>query len=223
MTEGRGTLPRLIIVGSSGHAAVIIDIFNKCKTHKIIGLLDDYSIVGEIHNGYSILGSVSSIDELYERGLFDEVFVAVGSNSGRRSVVNRIREILPDLPFPNAIHPFCQLSENVNMGSGNCIMAGAIINSRTVIDDFCIINTNSSLDHDNHLSSFSSLAPGCCTGGYVDIGELVQIGIGSTIRDKIRVGRNSIIGAGSLLLNDCQEDSLMYGQPAKLIRKLYGS
>jgi len=46
----------------------------------------------------------------------------------------------------------------------------------------------------------------------------VSIGAGSTIMGGIVIGRNSMIGAGSLVLTSVRENSLYYGHPAKYIK-----
>jgi len=98
-------------------------------------------------------------------------------------------------------------------------MAGAIINSDTIIEDFTIINTKASIDHDSKMFKFSSLAPNVTTGGNVSIGEFSAISIGATIKHNISIGNHTVIGAGALLMKNCGDNLIMYGIPAKEIRK----
>lgn len=48
----------------------------------------------------------------------------------------------------------------------------------------------------------------------------VSIGANSTILPGIRIGRNSMIGAGSLVTKDVPENCLVYGSPAKPVKSL---
>ena len=50
------------------------------------------------------------------------------------------------------------------------------------------------------------------------IGEKSFIGLGSNIIDKIRIGKNVDLGAGSLVNKQLKSNSLYYGVPAKLKR-----
>jgi len=59
-TEQNRTEQNIIIVGSSGHAKVIIDIIEKEGKYNIIGLLDAFKKVGESAFGYKMLSPVNS-------------------------------------------------------------------------------------------------------------------------------------------------------------------
>jgi acetyltransferase-like isoleucine patch superfamily enzyme len=54
--------------------------------------------------------------------------------------------------------------------------------------------------------------------GRVIIGDNVFIGAGTTIKDGVEVGRNSVIGAGSLILQDIPPNMIAYGSPARIVR-----
>jgi maltose O-acetyltransferase len=51
------------------------------------------------------------------------------------------------------------------------------------------------------------------------IGSGVRIGSNSTILP-VSIGNNSIIGAGSVVTKDIPENSVVYGNPAKIKRKI---
>lgn len=208
----------VIIVGSAGHAKVIIDIFEKEGSTKILGLLDEVKSIGEKTLGYPIIGKEEDLPNLIKRHPKCQLFIAIGDNWVRSSVKDRINALLPNMKFANAVHPSAQLGKNVVLGEGIAIMAGCIVNSDTSISDFVIINTKASVDHDNELSRFSSIAPNATTGGNVSIGEYASISISATIKHGISIGANSLIGAGSVVLNDIKDNTLVYGLPAKEIR-----
>ena len=47
----------------------------------------------------------------------------------------------------------------------------------------------------------------------------VTIGAGATVIDSLTIGRNSVIGAGSVVTKDIPPDVVAYGAPARVIRK----
>ena len=104
------------------------------------------------------------------------------------------------------------------MGEGNVVMAGATINTSSEISNHCIFNTNCSIDHDNRIADFASIAPNGVTGGNVEVGEFSAIGIGATVKHNVSIGYNCIIGACSLVNKDTKSNSVYYGIPAKFIR-----
>ncbi|MFN9596654.1 MAG: acetyltransferase [Bacteroidota bacterium] len=209
---------RVIIVGSSGHAKVLVDIFEKDGGFEILGFIDSYRSKGEKTLGYEVLGNEESLPKMLAEHAGCKVFIAVGDNWTRKLIYDRLRALVPSLEFASAVHPSAQIGKDVTIGIGVAIMAGAVINSCTEVGNFAIINTNASLDHDSRMGEFSSLAPGVTTGGGVVIGAFSAIGIGATLSHRITVGAHTVIGAGSLLLDSCGDQELLFGVPAKAIR-----
>lgn len=210
---------KVLIIGSSGHSKVIIDIFEKEGKYEIIGLLDAFSQVGENTLGYKIVGKEENLPDLLAKNPKCKIFIAIGDNWIRYNVMKKVVQIMPNIDFASTVHPSAQIGKNVKIGKGVAIMAGAIINADTQIGDFTIINTKASIDHDSVMFKFSSLAPNVTTGGYVTIGEFTAISIGTTIKDRIIIGSHSIIGAGSLIMKNCGDNLIIFGVPAKEVRK----
>ena len=123
-----------------------------------------------------------------------------------------------EIRFINAIHPSAIIGKKVGLGHGIAIMPGVVINSDSKIEDFCILNTNSSLGHDGVMKGFSSIASGVKTGGNLLLNECSAISIGATVIENIVIGNDSVIGAGSLVNKNIPSLVVAYGVPAKIIR-----
>ena len=54
--------------------------------------------------------------------------------------------------------------------------------------------------------------------GTINIGELSFIGIGDTIIQSIKIGKNVAIGAGSVIIKDIPDNVIAVGNPAKIIK-----
>ena len=209
----------IFIVGASGHAKVIIDIIEKEGIYEIVGLIDSFKNKGEEILGYIVVGKEHDLPELLKKHDGASVLIAIGDNWVRHLVLEKLLNISPEITFATTIHPSAQIAKHVKIGSGVVIMAGAIVNSKTVIEDFVIVNTKASIDHDGLLKSFSSLAPGVTLGGNVAVGHYAVVSIGATVKHNISIGNHAIIGAGAVLLDSCNDNVIMYGVPAKEIRK----
>ena len=144
--------------------------------------------------------------------------MAIGDNFIRSKVTARVREVCPDLPFVTAIHPKATIAKDVSVGEGTVIMAGVTINPCCLIGRFCILNTNSSLDHDSVMEDFSSLVPRVTAGGNCRIGGYSAVSIGTVLIHGIHIGEHTVIGAGSTVLKNLDSFKLAYGTPAKAIR-----
>ncbi|MCR5079121.1 MAG: sugar O-acetyltransferase [Bacilli bacterium] len=55
---------------------------------------------------------------------------------------------------------------------------------------------------------------------YINIGNSCWIGAGVIIMPSVTIGNNCVIGAGSIVTKDIPDNSLAYGSPAKVVRKI---
>lgn len=209
---------RLVVIGSSGHAKVVIDVA-EASGHRIVGLLDRFRKRGDDTLGYPILGAEEDLPFLVAGLGVTACAVAVGDNFVRASIAEKVRSVLPDLPFATLVHPAATLSSHASLGEGTVVMAGAIINSASRIGRLCIVNTAASLDHDSVMEDHSSLAPGAHTGGGVRVCAFSAIGIGAVLIQGVRIGEHSVVGAGAVVLQPLEPYRVAYGVPARVIRE----
>lgn len=211
-------MKNIIIIGASGHAKVIVDVIEKQSLYKISGFVDSARALGESVSGYQVLGTETDIPALTKAHTIEGFIIAIGDNTVRSVVANKIKSISPHAEFISAIHPHAVIGKDVKIGEGTVVMAGAIINPRSRVGSFCIVNTKASLDHDSSMGDFSSLAPGVTTGGNCHIGEFSAVGIGATLKHGVEIGAHSIIGGAAMVMQDIEPFTVNYGVPCKKIR-----
>lgn len=209
----------IVIVGSSGHAKVVIDVIEREGTYRIAGLIDSFKPRGEPAFGYEVLGSEDDLPTLLPCHDLSGCFIALGDNWQRHLLARKIVQLLPELAFISTAHPSAHIARGVTIGRGTVLMAGAVVNSDSTVGDFCIINTNASLDHDCVMEDYSSLAPNAAIGGNTHIGAFSAVGLGASVVHKRTIGRHAVIGAGSVVVGDVPEFSVAYGVPSRVVRR----
>ena len=187
---------------------------NGVPTWNLIGYIDDVVEKGTQINGYYVLGKS---DFLSDRTSPLAVVCAVGISKVRKKIIAKIIGN-KNLYFPNLIDPSVQLSNYMEFGRGNIICAGTILTVNIKIADFCIINLDCTIGHDDNLSSYVTIYPSVNISGCVDIGERAEIGTGVQIIQGLTVGAGTIIGAGAVVLNTLPEDCTAVGIPCKPIK-----
>ena len=211
-------MKNVIIFGSSGHGSVVLDCLEKEGKFKVVGFVDSFKRKGWKKNGYVVLGTEYDLPYLCDKyNLFGGI-VAVGDNYMRKTVVDKIHKIVPHFQFVSTVHPTATIGKDVTIGKGVVIMPGAVVNANCVISDFCILNTYSVLEHDSQMLRYSSLAPKTCVGGNFTLGTFSAVCLGSNIIENISIREHTVIGAGSLVVNDITSHVVAYGTPAKIIR-----
>lgn len=209
---------KIVVIGASGHAKVIIDIIEKEGKYEVLGLIDSYKEKGRKTFGYAMLGTEKILPQLIEDENLYGGILAIGDNFVRKELFYKIHEIQPDFKYINAIHPQAIIGAKVKIGKGVVIMPGVIVNTLSKIDDFCILNTKSTLDHECKMRKFSSLGPGTNVGGNVGIGECTAISLGAKVIENINIGKHTVVGAGSLVIRNVGDFKIAFGVPAKEIR-----
>lgn len=213
-------MENIFLIGASEHAKVIIDIIEKEGKYFITGLVDaNPQLRGKKILGYEVVGDENEIPDLIKNKNVTGVFIAIGDNWVRGKVVKKIQSAYPELKFINAIHPSSSIGKGVTLGIGNAVMAGAVINPSTEIGNFTIINSRSSIDHDNIINDFASIAPGVVTGGKVTIGDFSAISIGAVLKHGVTIGEHVVIGAAALVMGNIEPFCVAYGSPAKFVRE----
>lgn len=214
-----GSVKRIVVAGCGGHARVVLDVIEKQKRYWVAGFLDESISAGALLYGLQVLGDENDLKRhVIEREIQGGI-VAIGDNWTRSLVAAKIEKAIPGLVFVAAVHPSAQIGGDVSIGRGTVIMAGAVVNPGCRIGDFCIVNTNASLDHDSVMEDFSSLGPGVTTGGNVRIGTFSSVAIGATIVHGRTIGEHSVIGAGATVVRDIPASVVAYGVPARMIRR----
>ena len=187
----------VIVLGSGGHAGVVIEIL-KLERRKIIGLIDPSKPTGEKHFGYKIIGVDSSILSYSSK----EVALVNGIGSipeetSRWKVAKEMR--LKGFQFESMIHPNSILSPSISISEGVQIMAGCILQNDVSIGLDSIINTGSIIDHNCKIGTNCHIAPGCTLSGGVVVRDNSHLGTGTTVIQGITIGENVIVGAGSVI------------------------
>lgn len=212
-------MKKILLIGASEHAKVVMDIVEKEGRFEILGLIDTYKPAGEEIFGYKILGAEDTLANLFKEEKVCGGIITIGDNWMRSQVAERIHSLAPDFPFVTAIHPSAVLGRGVEIGAGTVVMAGVVINSDCRIGMHCIVNTQSSIDHDCEAGDFASLAPGVVTGGKVSIGKFSAISLGAKIIHGVNIGGQTVLGAGAIAVKDIPSYCVAYGVPARVIRK----
>ncbi len=200
-------MKKLVIIGASGHGKVVADIARLNGYKKIVFLDDNKSIT--TCGRYEVVGTSENICDFN-----CDFFVAIGNPNIREKVTCKLNEANKKLV--TLVHPDATIGEDVSIGEGSVVMAGAVINPCTTVGKGCIINTCSSVDHDNKISNFVHIAVGAHLAGTVEIGIRTWIGAGATVKNNVNISDDCMIGAGAVVVKDIEVGGIYIGVPAKL-------
>jgi len=204
---------KLIIIGASGHGKVVADIAIAMGQWESISFLDDDTTLKE-SMGLAVIGSTQNIEKFSAEY---DIFIGIGNSAIRKLFYERLLDMSASIP--TLVHPNAVIGNSVMIGRGTAIMPGVVINCCTNIGEACIINTSSSLDHDNVIGDYVHISPGVITAGGVTVGSNTWIGMGATIINNIHVESGCTIGAGAVITKNLYTVGTYIGIPAKLLKE----
>jgi len=191
----------VVIIGAGGFGREVLEIFkdqNKIKKKwNILGFIDENKkLHGKKINNYEVLGGI----DWFKNHRDVECVCAIGETDVKKRVIDRLQKY--DINFCNAIHPSVIMSEFIEIGKGVIICAGTILTVNIKIKNHVIININSTIGHDSIIEDYCSIMPTVIINGQNHLSKGVYIGTGATFIQNISVGAWSIIGAGSVVINN---------------------
>jgi sugar O-acyltransferase (sialic acid O-acetyltransferase NeuD family) len=200
---------KIILVGYSGHAFVIHEIF--ISLNKNVFAYCDSS--KKEKNPFSLI-YLGNEDVAISHLKNNDFFIAIGNNNIRKKVFENLalQNILPI----NAIHSKSIISLNSIVNpNGVMISAGCIINPLSKIGKGAICNTGCIIEHECIVGDFAHIGPGAILCGNVTVGENSFVGAGAVVRQGINIGNNVMVGAGAVVVKDVPDNTTVMGCPAK--------
>lgn len=193
---------RIAIYGKSGHGKVIADIARLCSYDEIIYIDDDMSKDDVI--------SYESFKEAYKD---INVVVAIGNNNIREKIFTQLS--LDGFSHATLIHPSAIISPSAFIDEGSVVMANVVVNADAKVGKGVILNTACVIEHDNIIEDFVHISPRVALAGNVKVGKLSHMGIGSCTIQGVTIGKNSIVGAGSIVKFDVEDNIVAYDAPLR--------
>lgn len=206
----------VLVIGVGGHAKVLVDCLLMQKI-SILGILDS----DPLKHQDKILGvPVLGDDALLSQFPPDTILLVNGIGSVRTTALReKIFSRFSNLGyrFASVIHPSAIISQDVIMGEGAQVMAGAIIQAGSRLEKNVIINTHAAIDHDCFIGSHAHIAPGVVLSGNAVIGMNAHVGTGARVIQGIEIGEHCLIGSGAVVIRHVPDNSTVVGVPAKRI------
>jgi sugar O-acyltransferase (sialic acid O-acetyltransferase NeuD family) len=198
----------LLIVGSGGHASVLLDAAKRMKQWDSVLVLDQQS-----------KGVAIPVDDVYSNRhqykSTHEVFVAIGDHQHREKVTNEL--ISEGFTLATIVHPSAVIADGVSIEEGSCVLAGVILNPYVRIGKGVIVNTGARLDHHNRIGDFTHVCPGSVLAGDVTIGTHCFLGAGSIVSSQVAITDHVTLGAGCVVVKSINEPGTYVGVPSKKI------
>ncbi len=147
--------------------------------------------------------------------------IGIGNPEIRKQISRRFS----NLNYVNLIHPTAtfgyQQLELMELKVGNIMFAGTRMTNNIEVGNFGVYYLNSTVAHDCIVEDFVTIASGVNISGNVKLSQGCYIGTnacilqGKSLTEKMIIGKNSIVGAGSVVTKNVPNNKIVKGIPAK--------
>ena len=211
---------KLILWGGTGNFRVLCEFLQ--GQYQIVGFFDNNTDIHKEYKGIPYLGNKCEFEKWikefpHEKEIYFICCMGPGYGFDRLALHEELKSL--GLKTVSCVHPTAFKAESAYIGEGTQLYAQSAVCVDSIIGKACIINTSASVDHECVVEDGVSIGPGARLAGLVQVGKYADIYTGAIILPRLKIGEGAVIGAGSVVLEDVAPQTVVVGNPAKVIKQ----
>ena len=199
----------LIILGTGVHAAEMAHIVDRINlqrpTWRLLGFISGKPTEQSEMAGHPILGTRDALDRLPDAALVPEFSFPHAA--------------VPPETLVNVIDPDVFLHPSARLGRGCVLYPGCFVGYQAQLGDCIFALGRTTINHDDVIGDRTVFATGATLAGCVTVENDCYVGQSAAVRQHLRIGHHSLIGMGAVVVKDVEPNSVMAGNPARLLRR----
>jgi sugar O-acyltransferase (sialic acid O-acetyltransferase NeuD family) len=198
------------------HILILVEQARQGAAIEVLGFLDDDpQAQGLPELGCRVLGPTEQAHRFHEASFV--LGVTNYGNPGLRRQLSERLNLAPDRYY-TVVHSSAEVSPAALLGPGCVLMQNVVVSRGVRLHSNVLVTQSCCIGHDTEVERFTVFAPGVTVCGLARIGESVYMGAGSTSAPGVAIGRESLIGIGSVVLQSVPAGGTVFGNPARVIQ-----
>ena len=198
----------LIIIGGGGHGVSVFEAVSSVGQFNVIGFTDNHAKAALSRFGVEYLGVDADLYKIMSSKTSAVIGLGQIESAEPRMAIGKML-VKKNILIPSIVAASATVSHFSAIGSGSVVLHKALVNADSRIGAFNIINSGAVIEHGVCTKDYVHVAPGAIILGDARVGMGSFIGAGAIIREGVKVGNRCLIGAGSFIHNDVEDDQVI--------------
>ncbi|MCE1191513.1 MAG: NeuD/PglB/VioB family sugar acetyltransferase [Acidovorax sp.] len=203
-------MDKLIIFGFGGHARSVGNVALSQGFRHLI-FVENTARSGENFLGHRVVPSLEEVDASW-------VFAHAASGDGLKRKAQCEQIVDSGLILLAVVSPSSSIGVGSVIGEGSFVGDMCHIGPMAQIGTGCILNTGCVVEHECIVGDFTHVSVNSTVAGRSRVGRLSMLGAGSVVIDGVSISDRITVGAGSVVTRDIVEPGTYVGAPVKKIR-----
>jgi sugar O-acyltransferase (sialic acid O-acetyltransferase NeuD family) len=200
----------LYILGAGAQGRVVREAAARLWPQRAVFFLDDaHALHGHQVMDTPVVGALAQLPSTDAC----VVHVALGDNTLRLKVCQQV--LAQGYMLETIVHPAATVAPDVHLGSGACVLAGAVVQTGAKLGMACLVNSAAVVEHDAMLANGVHVAGRAYVGPAAHLDTCAWVGASATVLGGLHMGAHAQLGAAALLTKAQPAYSVWLGVPAK--------
>lgn len=210
---------KILVWGGRSKARILLAMINDIygSQTEVTGIFDKTLTEIPFETNHQLYTSQSDLPWLIKQS--SHYVVCIGDNHGYARYMTAMQLEKRGLLPISLISEHAVLDDLESAGNGLQAMPGAIAHKFTRLGEQCILNTNSTIDHECTIGNGVHVMGSASIAGRITIGNFSTVGTNATILPNLTIGNNVYIGAGSVVTKDVEDGVVVAGVPCKYLKQ----
>jgi sugar O-acyltransferase (sialic acid O-acetyltransferase NeuD family) len=212
---GEDSSGSIVIVGVGETADIAYEYFTHDSPHTVVAFAAEAQFIEE--NSFRGL-PVVPLDDLAARYPPDghRAFVAVSSTQ-----LNQLRKRLylatkaQGFSFVSYVSSRAFVWPNVTIGENAFVFEDNVLQHHVRIGNNVVLWSGNHIGHRTGIGDHCFVSSHVVISGFCEIGSSCFLGVNSCFSDRVKVGHDSVVGAGAVVIRDLEPRGVYVGNPAR--------